>query len=87
MNHDEKDNMALQSDTHLQLFLQVVDVLLARLNPLIGQIQVSLLVFLLVVNVPQLVRDLTVLITLRKQVHNILNGRQVVCHCQLEEPL
>lgn len=80
MNLDKrKDIRALQSDTHLELFLQLVDVLLARLDPLIGQIQVRLLVFLLVLNVSQLVRDLTVLITLRRQEHNTPCGQQVVC--------
>lgn len=59
------DIVDVQSDTHLELFLQVVHVLLARLYPLIGQIQFCLLVLLLVLNVSQSIRDLTMLITLR----------------------
>lgn len=59
------DIMDVQSETHLELFLQVVHVLLAHLYPLIGQIQFCLLVLLLVLNVSQSIRDLTMLITLR----------------------
>lgn len=59
------DIMDVQSETHLELFLQVVHVLLAHLYPMIGQIQFCLLVLLLVLNVSQSIRDLTMLITLR----------------------
>lgn len=63
--HMYSDIVDVQSDTHLELFLQVVHVLLARLYPLIGQIQFCLLVLLLVLNVSQSIRDLAMLITLR----------------------
>lgn len=55
-----------RKSTDLNLFLQIVNILLACLLPLIVKIKLSLLKFFLVLKVTQPVRDLTVLVTLKE---------------------
>lgn len=55
-----------KKSTDLNLFLQIVNILLACLLPLIVKIKLSLLKLFLVLKVTQAVRDLAVLVTLKE---------------------
>lgn len=66
LRNDLRKKMGKKKSTHLNLFLQIVNILLTCLLPLIVKIKLSLLKFFLVLKVTQAVRDLTVLVTLKE---------------------
>lgn len=66
LRNDLRKKMGKNKSTDLNLFLQIVNILLTCLLPLIVKIKLSLLKFFLVLKVTQAVRDLTVLVTLKE---------------------
>lgn len=66
LRNDLRKKMGKKKSTDLNLFLQIVNILLTCLLPLIVKIKLSLLKFFLVLKVTQAVRDLTVLVTLKE---------------------